>query len=103
MNISTLTAGGTQVAAMLADVQTAITSITTAASTVGGVQTNVQDQQVFISNLSASLTTGVGALVDADMNQASTKIAALQVQQQLGVQALSIANTNTQLILKLFQ
>ncbi|MGO9007089.1 MAG: flagellin [Beijerinckiaceae bacterium] len=103
MNISALTPGSAQVANMLADVQTAIASITSAASTVGGVQTNVTDQQTFVSNLSVSLTTGVGALVDADMNNASTKIAALQVQQQLGVQALSIANSNTQLILKLFQ
>jgi flagellin len=102
MNVSTLTAGSTQIANMLADVQTAISSITTAASTIGGAQTNVTDQQTFISNLSSSLTVGVGALVNADMNQASTKIAALQVQQQLGVQALSIANSNTQLILKLF-
>jgi flagellin len=100
LNISSFSA--TQIAGALADVQTAITSITTAASTVGGVQTNVTDQQTFISNLSTSLTEGVGALVDADLNQASSKISALQVQQQLGVQALSIANSNTQLILKLF-
>jgi flagellin len=100
LNISGFSA--TQIADALADVQTAITSITTAASTVGGVQTNVTDQQTFISNLSTSLTEGVGALVDADLNQASSKISALQVQQQLGVQALSIANSNTQLILKLF-
>ncbi|MGP0058452.1 MAG: flagellin [Beijerinckiaceae bacterium] len=96
------TPGSTTIANLLADVQTAIGSITTAASTIGGAQTNVTDQQSFISNLSVSLTDGVGSLVDADMNQASTKIAALQVQQQLGVQALSIANSNTQLILKLF-
>jgi flagellin len=49
------------------------------------------------------LTTGVSSLVDADMNEASTRLSALQVQQQLGIQALSIANSNTQLILKLFQ
>ena len=100
LNISSFSS--TQIAGALADVQTAITSITTAASTVGGVQTNVTDQQTFISNLSTSLTEGVGALVDADLNQASSKISALQVQQQLGVQALSIANSNTSLILKLF-
>ena len=102
LNISGDTAGSTAVANALADVETAITSITTAASNVGSAQTNVTDQQTFISNLSASLTEGVGSLVDADMNQASTEIAALQVQQQLGVQALSIANSNTDLILKLF-
>ncbi|HTJ02721.1 MAG TPA: flagellin [Methylovirgula sp.] len=88
---------------MLSDVQTALQSIESAASVIGADQTNVTDQQNFVSNLSDSLTSGVGALVDADMNQASTKISALQVQQQLGVQALGIANSNTQMILRLFQ
>jgi flagellin len=49
-----------------------------------------------------SITKGVGSLVDADMNQESSKLSALQVQQQLGVQSLSIANQNSQMILKLF-
>ena len=46
---------------------------------------------------------GVGQLVDADMNEESTKLQALQVQQQLGVQALSIANSSSQTILSLFR
>ncbi len=45
---------------------------------------------------------GVSGLVDADMNTASTRLQALQTQQQLGIQALSIANQNAQLIMKLF-
>ena len=49
------------------------------------------------------LTAGVSAFVDADMNEASTRNQALQTQQQLGVQALSMANQNSQMILKLFQ
>ncbi len=57
--------------------------------------------------LNGALTTnyalGVSALVDADMNVASTRLQALQTQQQLGIQSLSIANQNSQLILKLFQ
>jgi flagellin len=100
MNVTSATSG--DIANMLTDVQTALTSITTAASTIGANQNNVTAQQNFISNLTDSLTTAVGSLVDADMNEASTKISALQVQQQLGVQALAIANSNTQLILKLF-
>jgi flagellin len=87
---------------MLLDVQSALSSITTASSTLGATTTNVNNQQTFITALSDSLTTGVGSLVDADMNEASTRLSALQVQQQLGIQALSIANSNTQLILKLF-
>ena len=46
--------------------------------------------------------TGVAGLVDANMNTASTQLQALQTQEQLGIQALSIANQNSQLILKLF-
>jgi len=88
---------------MLKDVEVALSSIESSASTIGATQTNITDQQTFVSNLSDSLTSGVGALVDADMNQASTRISALQVQQQLGVQALAIANSNTQMILRLFQ
>ena len=52
--------------------------------------------------LSNAITQGVGSLVDADMNQASTRLNALQTQQQLGIQALSVANQNSQIILKLF-
>ncbi|MDQ6703045.1 MAG: hypothetical protein M3Z96_08080 [Pseudomonadota bacterium] len=87
---------------MLTDVETAINSITTAASSLGATTANLTTQQTYVSNLSDSLTTGVGSLVDANINEAATKLAALQVQQQLGVQALSISNSNTHLILKLF-
>jgi len=90
------------IANMLADVELAISSITTASSTLGATSTNITNQSTFVTSLSNSLTNGVSALVDADMNQASTRLSALQVQQQLGIQALSIANSNTQLILKLF-
>jgi len=100
LNITAATAGDLK--NMLTDVQTAIGSITTAASVLGSTTTNLTTQQNYVSNLSDSLTTGVGSLVDANMNEAATKLAALQVQQQLGVQALSISNSNTQLILKLF-
>jgi flagellin len=100
LNITTATAGDLK--NMLTDVETAIGSITTAASVLGATTNNLSTQQTYVSNLSDSLTTGVGSLVDANMNEAATKLAALQVQQQLGIQALSISNSNTQLILKLF-
>ena len=66
-----------------------------------------QDRMTAASTLNSALTTnyahGVSPLVDADMNVASTRLQALQTQQQLGIQSLSIANQNSQLILKLFQ
>jgi flagellin len=46
---------------------------------------------------------GISGMVDANMNTASTQLQALQTQEQLGIQSLSIANQNSQLILKLFQ
>ncbi|WP_374309729.1 flagellin [Methylocella sp.] len=101
LDVSTATAG--DIANMLKDVEAAISAMTTAASELGATTTNLSTQQTYISNLSDSLTTGVGSLVDANMNEAATKLAALQVQQQLGIQALSISNSNSQLILKLFQ
>ena len=80
----------------------AISNVTTASETLGASQKNISLQSTFISSLSDSITNGVGSLVDADMNEASTRLNALQTQQQLGVQALSVANQNSQLILKLF-
>jgi len=102
LSLSVTSATTGDITNMLKDVEAAIGNLTTAASTLGATSTNVTDQQTYISNLTDSLTAGVGSLVDADMNMASTKISALQVQQQLGIQALSIANSNTQMILKLF-
>jgi flagellin len=83
-------------------VDAAITAVTTYSAQLGSSKSQITQQQTFVSNLSKSLTAGVGSLVDADMNEASTKLQALQTQQQLGIQSLSIANQNSQLILKLF-
>jgi flagellin len=97
----------TDTATMLTDEQNelenAISGLTKAASSLGSIQSNLTAQSTFTQTLSDSLTSGVGSLVDADMNQASTRLNALQTQQQLGIQSLSIANSNSQLILKLFQ
>jgi flagellin len=83
-------------------VDTALTNLTTAAATLGATKTRIDLQSSFASNLSDAVSSGIGSLVDADMNQTSTRLQALQTQQQLGIQSLSIANQNTQLILKLF-
>jgi flagellin len=85
------------------DVEAAIKGLTGVASTLGSIQSNLTAQTTFTQTLSDSLTAGVGSLVDANMNQASTRLNALLTQQQLGIQSLSIANSNSNLILKLFQ
>jgi flagellin len=88
---------------MLTDAETAIGSVTPTASALGATTTNLTTQRTYVSNLSDSLTTGVGSLVNANMNEAATKIAGVQVQQLLGEQALSISNSNTLVNLKLFE
>jgi len=87
----------------LTDVDTAIKDVTKASAMLGANKALLETQESFIGTLSDSLTAGVSTFVDADMNEASTRLQALQTQQQLGVQALSIANQNSQMILKLFQ
>jgi flagellin len=106
LNISSLTDSATDLAKLNAftkQVDAAYTKLTAAASTLGSAKSRVTLQQTFVSNLKNSIDSGVGALVDADMNAESTKLQALQVQQQLGVQALSIANQSSQSILSLFR
>ncbi|WP_158808115.1 flagellin [Beijerinckia sp. L45] len=104
-NISTMTVGTdpTTLANQQQDLETAIGELTADASKLGSIQSNLTAQTTFTQTLSDSLTSGVGSLVDANMNEASTRLNALQTQQQLGIQSLSIANSNSQLILKLFQ
>ncbi len=87
----------------IAIVDSALTDVTTAASDLGAIKNRISLQQDFVSNLMDSVTKGIGQLIDADMSQESTKLQALQVQQQLGVQSLSIANQNSQQILSLFK
>jgi flagellin len=88
---------------MISWVDTSIGDMTTAASNLGAVKQRTNMQKEFVGALMDAINRGVGALVDADMNEESTRLQALQVQQQLGVQALSIANQNNQTILALFR
>ncbi len=95
-------ASGT-IADTLSNADKAIADLTSYAAEIGATQTRVSEQNDFVTTMNDALTTGVSSLVDADMNEASTRLQALQTQQQLGVQSLSIANQNAQMILKLFQ
>lgn len=76
---------------------------TDAASAFGSAGRRIENQSEFLSKLTDSLRTGIGALVDADMEEASARLQALQTQQQLGIQSLSIANKAPQNILSLFR
>lgn len=88
---------------MISWVDDGILSMTDAASNLGALKQRTTMQKEFVASLMDAISRGVGTLVDADMNDESTRLQALQVQQQLGIQALSIANQNTQAILSLFR
>ncbi len=92
-----------QIDGMLQMIDDALSAVTSAAATLGSVKSRIDLQNDFISKLTDSLDRGIGRLVDADMEEESARLSALQVQQQLGIQALSIANSNAQNILSLFR
>jgi flagellin len=106
ISISTLTdstADQTTLDGYISKVTAAISSVASAAANLGAVKNRISTNTDFVKSLMDSVDRGIGQLVDADMNQESTRLAALQVQQQLGVQALSIANNSSQSILSLFR
>jgi hypothetical protein len=84
-------------------IEAALKEMTNAATNLGAAKNRIDLQKTFTTSLMDSIERGVGQLVDADMNKESTRLQALQVQQQLGIQALSIANGNSQSILSLFR
>ncbi|MDH0872977.1 MULTISPECIES: flagellin [Agrobacterium] len=89
--------------ATLKVVDDAIKNLTSLGATFGAASSRIGIQKDFISNLTDAIDRGVGSLVDADMNEESTRLKALQTQQQLAVQSLSIANSKTDTILQLFR
>ncbi|MCA6123792.1 flagellin [Bradyrhizobium sp. WSM 1704] len=106
INIGALTdsaADQTTLDGLIAQVTGAINSVSQAAADLGAIKNRISNNSDFVKSLMDSVTSGIGQLVDADMNAESTRLQALQVQQQLGVQALSIANQNSQSILSLFK
>lgn len=88
---------------ILAQLDTSISNVNQALGDMGAQAKQIEAHNVFVSKLTDVLNTGVGNLVDADMAKESAKLQALQVQQQLGAQALSIANQAPQVILSLFK
>ena len=83
-------------------VEQALSGLTAGQAFLGSLQDRISSQQTFNQAQADAITSGIGSLVDADMDQASTRLAALQTQQQLQTQALSIANEGSRDILKLF-
>ncbi|NOC47233.1 MULTISPECIES: flagellin [unclassified Ruegeria] len=94
---------GAGATAALAAVESLIDTSIDASAAFGSSQGRIETQKEFISNLSDSFKSGIGSLVDADMEETSARLQALQVQQQLATQSLSIANQAPQSILSLFR
>ena len=87
----------------LGQVNNSITALGTQLATWGAGAKRIQVHREFVGKLQDALTTGIGSLVDADLSVESAKLQSLQVKQQLGIQALSIANSTTQFALGLFR
>ena len=96
-------ATATSASNLLSTIDSSITAVSTALSQLGTSSTSLQNHLNFVGKLQDSLNTGIGNLVDADMASESAKLQALQTKQQLGVQALSIANQSTSTVLSLFR
>jgi len=107
-SLLTVTAGAsiatnTSATNVLAQIESSITNVNAAVATIGSQSNQVTSHASFVAKLSDTLTTGVGNLVDADVAAESARLTALQVQQQLSAQTLSIANQQPSLILTLLQ
>ncbi|MBP7703832.1 MAG: flagellin [Caulobacter sp.] len=94
-------------ATLATSIQTALTAsisnVNQALGDLGAQSRQIENHNTFVGKLSDALNTGIGHLVDADLAKESARLQALQVQQQLGAQALSIANQQPQVILSLFK
>ncbi|PUB11788.1 flagellin N-terminal helical domain-containing protein [Yoonia sediminilitoris] len=99
----TAIASAADAATALGEIEGYLTTAIDGAAALGASAKRLSDQNMFIGKLSDAMKSGIGALVDADMEEASARLQALQVQQQLGVQSLSIANQAPQTILSLFR
>jgi flagellin len=98
-SISTQTAAST----MISTIETSLTNVDSSLARLSSGEKKLSIQADFVQKLSDTLTAGIGNLVDANMAQESAMLQSLQVKQQLGVQALSIANQAPQIVLSLFK
>jgi flagellin len=88
---------------MIGTVETSIKNVSTALAKLGTGSKSFENHLTFVGKLQDSLDAGVGNLVDADLAKESARLQSLQTKQQLGVQALSIANSSTSILLGLFR
>lgn len=95
--------GAAFMAGALASTETTHKSVTSIATALGQSEKSIENQQDFLGKLVDNIDTGVGAMIDADMEEEAARLQALQTQQQLATQALSIANQGPSNIMSLFR
>ena len=100
---TTLGSTATSSASVLAQIESSLTNVNAALARLGTGIKSLETHEVFVSKLSDTIEVGIGNLVDADLARESARLQALQIKQQLGTQALAIANAAPQSILALFQ
>jgi len=98
-SLGTSTTAGT----MVGTLQTALDNVSSSLAKLGTGSNALNTHMTFVSTLQDSLNSGISNLVDADLAKESATLQALQTKQQLGVQALSIANSSTAILLSLFR
>jgi flagellin len=105
LGLATTSSIGTQTLAnsMISTLNTAITNVSSALSKLGTGSKSLASHLTFVGKLQDTLDAGVGNLVDADLAKESARLQALQTKQQLGIQALSIANQSSSILLGLFR
>ncbi len=99
VDVTDATTSAASIAALEAHLQTAVDG----AAALGASSKRISDQNEYVGKVMDAMKSGIGALVDADMEETSARLQALQVQQQLSTQSLSIANQAPQAILSLFR
>jgi flagellin len=100
---ATISTSAAAAATVLGQVNTSITNVNNALAKLGASANALQTQITFTGNLQDTIDTGVGNLVNANLAKESATLTALQTKQQLGIQALSIANSSSQVLLSLFR
>ncbi|EAQ01975.1 flagellin family protein [Pseudooceanicola batsensis HTCC2597] len=102
INVTTADSAGAQVA-VLQQAEAQLSAAVAAATSLGIAERSIETQKEFLAELTDKLDSGIGSMIDADMEQEAARLQAQQVQQQLATQSLSIANSSPQNILSLFQ
>jgi flagellin len=102
-NAQNVTTGKDFLAGALTSSESVLAKVTTAATNLGLAEKSIENQQEFLTKLVNNIDSGVGSMIDANMEEEAARLQALQVQQQLATQSLSIANSAPQNIMSLFR